>query len=319
MSAEEIAKKLYEISGLKVVPTDDTAALESDVVRDEAKDRTVFSAACGTERYVFAIDGSGEDRAVTAALARALISGFGVKTEGNAERDFLHGHGVPPVSLGKNDYYVFAVYCRTAKKSVLEYLYAMSGADDFVVDMGDGITAFCKKSDDDYRSAGEFGEVLRENLAEEIDASVKIGVGGVAHGASELPSYYACAKTALASGAEFDPQNDVYSYKEYARLKMLSELPPASSYKCIKTALDRNYRAVLGDGELMAAADAFIRHSLNVSEASRSLYVHRNTLIYRLDKIEKMTGLDIRSFNDAMTFRIAYLIFKSNEDGTDKP
>ena len=60
----------------------------------------------------------------------------------------------------------------------------------------------------------------------------------------------------------------------------------------------------------MTAADAFIKHSLNISEASRSMYVHRNTLIYRLDKIERVTGLNIRNFNDAMTFRIAYMISK---------
>ncbi len=74
--------------------------------------------------------------------------------------------------------------------------------------------------------------------------------------------------------------------------------------------LDKNYREVLADEELMTAADAFIKHSLNISEASRSMYVHRNTLIYRLDKIERVTGLNIRNFNDAMTFRIAYMISK---------
>ena len=67
---------------------------------------------------------------------------------------------------------------------------------------------------------------------------------------------------------------------------------------------------MLSDEELMAAADAFIKHSLNISEASRSMYVHRNTIIYRLDKIEKLTGLNIRSFNDAMTFRVACLVYK---------
>ncbi len=93
-------------------------------------------------------------------------------------------------------------------------------------------------------------------------------------------------------------------------MRILSELPQSETEKYIKTVLDKNYREVLADEELMTAADAFIKHSLNISEASRSMYVHRNTLIYRLDKIERITGLNIRNFNDAMTFRIAYMISK---------
>lgn len=318
MDALEIAKKLYELSGLQIRPIDKACAPSVGIVRDEIAGKTVFSAVCGANSYVFEIDGAGEDREVTAALARELIYGFSQKTGDNTTRDFLNGRGVPPVSLGKTDYYVFAVYCRIPDR-VREYLSAMACAEDFVADMGDGKTAFCKKVDDDYRSAGEFGTVLHENLAEEIDAGVKIGVGGIAHGTSELPTYYAYANSALASGAEFDPQSDVYSYKEYALIKMLSSLPYTETEKFVKTALGRNYRAVLGDEELITAADAFIRRSLNISEASRSMYVHRNTLIYRLDKIEKSTGLNIRNFNDAMTFRVAYLIYKRAEDEMKKP
>ena len=168
----------------------------------------------------------------------------------------------------------------------------------------------CDDNDCDYQSAGEFASVLKENLTEEIKGNVKIGVGGVAHGASELPQYYAYAKSALINGAEYDPKSDIYSYKEYALIKALSELPEATKEKYVKTVLDRNYRDVTADEELMAAADAFLQYSLNISEASRNMYVHRNTLIYRLDKLEKLTGLNIRNFADAVTFRTACLIHK---------
>ncbi|MCH5163219.1 MAG: helix-turn-helix domain-containing protein [Clostridiales bacterium] len=313
MRKEEIVEKLHELSGLHVECTEIPADMPSSGVKqDAANDRTVFTAVCGGKTYAFFITGTGDDKAVTAALARELAMGLASRKDDDPVRDFLDGNGSqPPVKIGKADYYVFAVYCGNGKASVREYLSAMASVDDFVADMGGGITAFCKKTDDDdYRSAGEFAEVLRENLAEEIDSYIKIGVGGIAHGASELPAYYANAKSALISGAEFDPKNDVYSYKEYAIVKILSELPQLTSEKFVRTALDKNYRAVLSDAELMTAADAFLRHSLNISEASRSMYVHRNTLIYRLDKIEKMTGLNIRNFNDAMTFRAAYLIYK---------
>ncbi|MDE7464062.1 MAG: helix-turn-helix domain-containing protein, partial [Clostridiales bacterium] len=311
----------YALTGLRVEPVDVPTELpESGIIEDTANDRTVFTAVSDGNTFAFAISGVGGDRTITAALARELICGLAAKKTDDPVRDFLEGTvAQPPVTVGRFDYYVFAAYCAGAKSNVREYLTAMAGADDFVADMGGGITAFCKKTDDDdYRSAGEFAVVLRENLAEEIDSNIKIGVGGIAHGVSELPTYYMYAKSALTSGAEFDPRSDVYSYKEYALIKILSELPRHTTEKFVKTALDRSYRAVLSDNELMTAADAFIRHSLNISEASRSMYVHRNTLIYRLDKIEKLTGLNIRNFNDAMTFRVAYLIYKLLSDEPEK-
>lgn len=305
---------LFRTCGLKAYVADGHPS--DGVVCDKENGRTLFSVAVGGKTHAFYIDGADERDFVTAALAREFISTALSKSTAteNPIREFLSGGELPSsVRIGKADFYVFAVFCANNSKRVLEYLTAMSTRDDFVADMGDGITAFCKKADDDsdYRSAGEFALVLHENLAEEIEGRIKIGVGGVSHGASELPAYYAFARSALVSGAEFDSNNDIYSYNEYALIRILSELPLATKEKYIKTVLDKNYREVLGDAELMSAADSFIKHSLNVSEASRSMYVHRNTLIYRLDKIEKMTGLNIRNFNDAMTFRVAYLISKS--------
>ena len=67
---------------------------------------------------------------------------------------------------------------------------------------------------------------------------------------------------------------------------------------------------MFADGEMVATAKEFLHTSLNVSETSRNLYMHRNTLMYRLDKIERATGLDIRKFQDAMTFRLIMILHK---------
>lgn len=74
--------------------------------------------------------------------------------------------------------------------------------------------------------------------------------------------------------------------------------------------LDVNALSVFTDKEMVNTADEFLENSLNVSETSRKLYLHRNTLIYRLDKIEKETGLNIRKFSDAVTFRIITVLVK---------
>ncbi|MCM1368428.1 MAG: helix-turn-helix domain-containing protein [Roseburia sp.] len=314
---EQTIEKLKKTCGLDVVRVDIPKDIGADgVISDSERARTVFTVSLCGKRYAFAVNGCDDASRVTAAVAREYISSVCSRSASpdDALRMFLDGSGDIPVGVhvGKSDYFVFALFCEKSGTGVFDYLSVVASADDFVADMTSGVTAFCKKVDNnsDYRSAGEFALVLRENLAEEIKDVVKIGVGGVAHGVSELPLYFSYARSALVNGAEFDAQNDIYSHKEYALVKALSELSAVTMEKYVKTALDKNYRAVLDDAELMTAADAFIKHSLNISEASRSMYVHRNTLIYRLDKIEKMTGLDIRNFNDAMAFRVAFLISK---------
>lgn len=315
MQAESIIKQIKSICGLEVEETKTPADMpECGVLRDERGGVTVFTVNRDGKAYSFAMRGADDGTAITAALAREYVQGLLAKAPADPVCEFLRGAGGVPqgVHVGKSDYFVFAVYSAAGNKNVAEYLTTMADERDFVADMSDGITALCKEagSDTDYRSAGEFAAVLKENLSEEIKEQVKIGVGGVAHGVSELPKYYAYAKAALVGGAEFDPLSDIYSYKEYALIKSLSALTAADKERYVKTVLDRSYREVLSDAELMTAADAFIKHSLNISEASRHMYVHRNTLIYRLDKIERLTGLNIRNFNDAMTFRIACLVYK---------
>ena len=73
---------------------------------------------------------------------------------------------------------------------------------------------------------------------------------------------------------------------------------------------DDSFKEVFDDEEMLATAEAFLQSSLNVSETSRQLYMHRNTLLYRLDKIEKATGLNIRSFSDAVSFRVLTVIHR---------
>ena len=72
----------------------------------------------------------------------------------------------------------------------------------------------------------------------------------------------------------------------------------------------RDIGEVFGDDEMAATAEAFLECSLNISETSRRLYVHRNTLLYRLDKIERVTGLNLRKFSDAVTFRVLAVLYR---------
>ena len=80
--------------------------------------------------------------------------------------------------------------------------------------------------------------------------------------------------------------------------------------KYLEILMDKSARAIFDDQEMISTAEEFLENSLNVSETSRKLFLHRNTLMYRLDKIEKLTGLNLRNFSDAVTFRLITMLIR---------
>ena len=105
-------------------------------------------------------------------------------------------------------------------------------------------------------------------------------------------------------------RGQVHSFKEFMLTKMLEDLPKYKLYEYLEMLMDANAREIFEDEEMVNTAEEFLDNSLNVSETSRKLYLHRNTLAYRLDKIEKNTGLNIRKFSDAVTFRLITILSK---------
>ena len=100
----------------------------------------------------------------------------------------------------------------------------------------------------------------------------------------------------------------MYSYNDYILIRILSDTPKPLLIKYFDSLLEKNGSEVLADPELMNTAEEFMKNSLNISETSRNMYIHRNTLIYRLDKIEKETGLNLRVFGDAVTFNLLQIL-----------
>jgi carbohydrate diacid regulator len=91
---------------------------------------------------------------------------------------------------------------------------------------------------------------------------------------------------------------------------MLEDIPEGKLNQYLAEITDEHCAEVFEDEEMLTTAEAFLQSSLNVSETSRNLYMHRNTLLYRLDKIEKATGLNIRLFSDAVSFRVLTVLYK---------
>jgi carbohydrate diacid regulator len=199
-------------------------------------------------------------------------------------------------------------------EDVRDVLYNYSSEDtDFVIVTPESQLAFVKFIDDasnEYQSSTEYAEFLRQSIYEETGARVKVAVGGTVKTIIDLSTSFAQALSAARMSETIRSRGDVHSYKEFVLIKMLEDLPKYKLNEYLEILMDSGARDIFSDEEMTTTAEEFLENSLNVSETSRKLYLHRNTLIYRLDKIEKATGLNIRKFSDAVTFRLITVLSK---------
>ena len=182
---------------------------------------------------------------------------------------------------------------------------------DFFVKISQEQIAFVKFIEDEMsegQSSTEYAEFIRQSIYEEMGVKVKIAVGGVVKAIPELSLSFSQAETTFRMNNVLGSKGDIHSFKEYVLIKMLEELPKHKLSENLQTLMDAGAREIFSDEEMILTAEEFLENSLNTSETSRKLYLHRNTLIYRLDKIEKATGLNIRKFSDAITFRLITIL-----------
>ena len=161
------------------------------------------------------------------------------------------------------------------------------------------------KPEEISKSAGE----LQEHLESLGISNVHIAIGTVVGEIKEVSRSYKEAKMALDVGRIFFDERKVISYGELGIGRLIYQLPIPLCKMFI--------REIFGgknpdgfDQETLATIDKFFENNLNVSETSRQLFIHRNTLVYRLDKLQKSTGLDLRVFDDAITFKIALMVVR---------
>ena len=148
-------------------------------------------------------------------------------------------------------------------------------------------------------------EYLKRSGAE----SVRVAYGTVVSEIKEVSRSYKEAKMALDVSRIFMAEKNVIAYNELGIGRLIYQLPlPLCKLFIRETFNGKNPEEF--DDETLVTIEKFFENSLNISETSRQLFIHRNTLVYRLDKLMKMTGLDLRVFEDAITFRIALMVIK---------
>ncbi len=160
------------------------------------------------------------------------------------------------------------------------------------------------EEEDTYRGSVDYAEFLVQSIKEELGLDVSVGVGPTVRELKDVALSYAQAENTLRYADVFNFPGRVHSYRECILIKMIEDIPESKLVEYFLQITDDRFKEVFEDDDMLETAEAFLQSSLNVSETSRNLYMHRNTLLYRLDKIEKATGLNIRLFSDAVSFRV---------------
>lgn len=155
---------------------------------------------------------------------------------------------------------------------------------------------------------------LVDNLHMEAMIKVRVGYGNVVTQVNDITDSFQQAKLALEVGRVFYAEKDTISYDKLGIGRLIYQLPMSLCDMFIKEVFGDTVPEILDDEEAMSTINKFFENNLNISETARQLYVHRNTLVYRLERIEKAIGLDIRTFDDAMTFRIAVMVLAHMKD-----
>ena len=150
---------------------------------------------------------------------------------------------------------------------------------------------------------------LETFLQKEGIKAIRISYGTVVKELKEVSRSYKEAKMALDVGKIFFDERDVVAYSELGIGRLIYQLPIPLCKMFIKEIFGGKSPDEF-DEETLTTIYKFFENSLNVSETSRQLFIHRNTLVYRLDKLQKSTGLDLRVFEDAITFKIALMVVK---------
>ena len=165
------------------------------------------------------------------------------------------------------------------------------------------------KANAGYKELEAYANETLEFLQEECNASFHVAYGTVVSDIKEVSKSYKEAKLALDVGKIFFSEKNVVAYNTLGIGRLIYQLPVPLCKMFIREIFEGKSPDDF-DEETLTTIDKFFENSLNVSETSRQLYIHRNTLVYRLDKIQKSTGLDLRVFEDAITFKIALMVVK---------
>ncbi len=182
---------------------------------------------------------------------------------------------------------------------------------DFVINISENDIALVKetKNNIDPKDLENLARSIIDTLSSEFYIHAIAGIGSTVDTLKELAKSFKEAQIALEVGKVFDTEKTIVSYDNLGIARLIYQLPTTLCESFLREVFKRGSIESL-DQETLFTIQKFFENNLNVSETSRKLFVHRNTLVYRLEKIKKITGLDLREFDHAIVFKIALMVKK---------
>ncbi|MGI5971540.1 MAG: PucR family transcriptional regulator [Oscillospiraceae bacterium] len=182
---------------------------------------------------------------------------------------------------------------------------------DFVINVSETDIAVIKEvpAGADNKALQKIAVAIQERMGTEMGIKTIIGIGSVANHLRDLADAFKKAQVAIEVGKVFDTEKTIINYDNLGIGRLIYQLPTTLCEIFLSEVFKKNPIDSL-DAETLFTINKFFENNLNVSETSRKLFVHRNTLVYRLDKIKKLTGLDLREFDHAIVFKVALMVKK---------
>ncbi len=190
---------------------------------------------------------------------------------------------------------------------------------DFVIGLNEKETAIIKEINNKTKEKDleKLAVSILDTLTSEFNTHCIIGIGTAVESLEEIARSFKEAQTALEVGKVFDTDKKIVNYNKLGIARLIYQLPTTLCDMFLNEVFP-NGSTKLFDNEILFTIHKFFENSLNVSETSRKLFIHRNTLVYRLDKIKKITGLDLRDFEDAIVFQVALMVQKYLSSSRDE-
>jgi len=182
---------------------------------------------------------------------------------------------------------------------------------DFIISINETDVAVVKQLPDipAAEDLEKLAKTIEDTLRNELFVKTVIGIGTVATHLRELADSYKEAQTAIEVGRVFETDKTIINYENLGIGRLIYQLPTTLCEIYLSEVFEQNSIDAL-DQETLFTINKFFENNLNVSETSRRLFVHRNTLVYRLEKIKRQTGLDLRRFDHAIVFQVALMVRK---------
>ena len=182
---------------------------------------------------------------------------------------------------------------------------------DYVICVGEHDIVLVKelKAGTEMKEIEKIAVNIADTLSTEFYTKVAIGISTIVENIKDLAKAYQEAQVALEVGKVFETEKNIISYENLGIGRLIYQLPTTLCEMFLQEVFKKGNLESL-DRETLMTIQCFFENNLNVSETSRKLFVHRNTLVYRLEKIRKLTGLDLREFEHAITFKVALMVRK---------